>query len=172
MSRLLTRRVLALLAALGVLVGAGFVAAAAVSGNAGPALKVAAASPARAGESDTAAYEKCLNEHGWPVGPGLSIDPNGTAPAPGVIAAAIRACHKLEHGALAALRPSDDAFQQLRERSFRFRACMSDHGVDIGMPRVFRVRAGIGVGFPGYDPFATGFGDAYAACKPIMDVFG
>ena len=130
--------------AITVLVGAGLVAAGAFDGSAGPVAKVAAAAPARAESSDTAAYEKCLNEHGWPVGPGLSIDSNGTAPAPGVIDAAVAACKDPENGALDALRPSDEQFQQLGGRSNRFATCMREHGVDVGAPNVFRTHVGIG----------------------------
>ena len=172
MFRLTKHRVAVATVAVAALVGAGLVAAAAFDGNVGPVAKVVAATPARADSHDSAAYEKCLNEHGWPVGPGLSIDPNGTAPSPGVIDAAVAACKNLDDGVLEALRPSDEQLQQLRDQSNRFVACMSAHGVDVGAPHVFRDKIGIGVGFPGYNPSAPGFDDAYAACKTIMNVFG
>jgi hypothetical protein len=118
------------------------------------------------------AYIKCLNEHGWPVGPGLSIDLNGNAPAPGVIDGAVAACRGLENGVLDTLRPSDEAFQRLVDQSNRFAGCMRDHGVDVGAPDAFRTRVGIGVTFPGLDPGASGFDNAYAACKSIMSPAG
>jgi hypothetical protein len=118
------------------------------------------------------AYIKCLNDHGWPVGPGLSIDPNGTAPAPSTIDAAVAACADLENGILDALRPSDEAFQRLAEQATRFASCMRAHGVDIGQPEMFRSRVGIGVTFSGYNAAAAGFDDAYAACRSIMNASG
>ena len=172
MYRLLKRRVVFPAVVLGVLVGAASITAAAFHGNAGPVTKVVGAAPARADGSDTTAYEKCLNEHGWPVGPGLSIDTTGNAPEPGVIEAAVAACKDLENGVLAALQPSESSLQELADRSDRFAGCMSNHGVGVGAPHVFRGKAGIGVNFPGYDPSANGFDSAYAACKSIMDAFG
>ena len=129
-------------------------------------------STAHAGGPGSDEYIKCLNEHGWPVGDGLSIDPNGTAPEPGKIDAAVAACADLEHGILDALRPSDEAFAQLAAQADRFASCMSDHGVDVGKPNVFRSRVGIGATFPGLDPAAPGYDDAYAACNSIMSASG
>jgi hypothetical protein len=106
------------------------------------------------------------------VGPDLSIDTNGQAPDPSVVNAAVEACKDLENGVWDQLRPSDEAFAQLQERSNNFASCMSDHGVDIGTPNVFRNKVGIGVSFPGYDKNAAGFDAAYAACRDIMDAFG
>jgi hypothetical protein len=130
------------------------------------------ATPANASGPGSDAYIKCLNDHGWPVGAGLSIDPNGTAPAPETVDAAVRACADLENGILDTLRPSDEAFQQLADQAHRFATCMRTHGVDVGQPDVFRRRAGIGVTFPSSNPAADGFAEAYAACKSIMNVYG
>ena len=127
---------------------------------------------AHAGGPGSEEYIKCLNDHGWRVGDGLAIDPNGTAPEPGTIDAAVAACADLEHGILDSLRPSDEAFAQLAAQADRFAACMRDHGADVGSPNVFRTRVGIGVTFPGANPAASGFGDAYTACKSIMSAFG
>jgi hypothetical protein len=170
--RIVKRRVLIALAAVAALAGAAAVAAIAVTGSPGEVAEIAAAPPAAAGNGDSSEYVNCLNEHGWPVGPGLSIDPNGEAPAPGVIDAAVAACDQYDNGQLEQLRPSDEAFTELQQRSGNFRTCMSNHGVDVGAPDVFRNRVGIGVTFPGYDPSAPGFDDAYASCRGIMDVFG
>jgi hypothetical protein len=172
MSRFLNLRALIVVAVVAAFAGAGAVIAQAVGG--GPAKVVAVGAPqsAGAGSNDYSAYAKCLNEHGWPVGPDLSIDPNGEAPPPGVVDAAVTACQDKENGALEALRPSEEQLQALAAHSAHFASCMSDHGVDIGQPDVFRNRVGIGVTFPGYDPSAKGFDDAYAACKTIMNVFG
>jgi hypothetical protein len=166
------RRILITAATAAAVAGAAFVVAGAVRANAGPVVRADA--PPAAGKDGiiTAAYVKCLNDHGWPVGPGLRINPNGIAPAPEVINAAVNACEALENGALEKLRPSDKAYRALGYRSRRFATCMRLHGVEIGSPHLFRVRIGIGVGFPKVDPATPGFDDAYAACKSIMNVFG
>ncbi len=172
MYRLLKRPIVLLPAAAAAVLGAALIAAGALSGDDQPVAKMIAASPARASGSDTTAYEKCLNDHGWPVGPGLSIDPNGSAPPPEAVDAAVAACADLEQGALEALRPSDEQLQELTNRANRFAACMRDHGFGIGEPNVFRSRAGIGVSFPRYAPSAPGFDAAYSACRSIMNVYG
>jgi hypothetical protein len=163
-ARLLDRRRNWRMASTGVLAAAAAVCAAVIGIAAlnGPDAAAEASGPG----SD--AYIKCLNEHGWAVGPGLSIDPDGNAPAPGVIDGAVAACQDLENGILDVLQPSDEAFQRLSDQSNRFAACMRGHGVDVGAPDLFRNRVGIGVIFPGLDPRASGSSDAYEACKSIM----
>jgi hypothetical protein len=113
---------------------------------------------------------RCLNDHGWPVGEGLAIDPSGAAPDPATIDAAVAACSDLEHRILDSLRPGDEALVDLAAQADRFAVCMREHGTDVGSPKVFRTRAGIGVTFPGANP--VGAGDAYAACKSVMNAFG
>ena len=141
---------------------------------AGLAVSNHATAPANAGAPGNDQYIACLNDHGWPVRDGLSVDPNGTAPDPATIDAAVAACADFEHGILDSLRPSDGALQQLTDQSSRFAACMRDHGADVGTPNVFRNRVGIGVTFPGYSAAAGSgsFDDAYSACRPIMAAFG
>jgi hypothetical protein len=167
-ARFLDRRRKRRMASTGVLVAAAAACAAVI----GIAALNGSGTAAQASGPGSDAYIKCLNEHGWPVGPGLSFDPNGNAPAPGVIDGAVAACRDLENGVLDTLRPSDEAFQRLIDQSNRFVACMREHGVDVGAPDAFRTRVGIGVTFPGLDPGARGFGDAYAACKAIMSPSG
>ena len=128
--------------------------------------------PAHASGPGSDAYIKCLNDHGWPVGPGLSIDPSGNAPAPQTVDAAVTACAELEHGVLDSLRPSDEALKALGDRADRFVSCMRAQGVDVGTPDLFRNRAGIGVTFPGLNPDAAGYDDAYGACKSILSAGG
>jgi hypothetical protein len=156
------------IASVGVLAAVAAVCAALVS----VAAFNASGTPANASGPGSDAYIRCLNDHGWPVGAGLSIDPSGIAPAPGTIDAAVAACADLENGILDALRPSDEALRQLAEQADRFVSCMRNHGVDPGAPDVVRTRAGIGVTFPGLNPNATGFDDAYAACRSIMNAYG
>ena len=148
------------------------VVGAAAAALVGVAVSTQGTSSANASGPGSPAYIQCLNDHGWSVGDGLSIDPNGTAPDADTVDAAVAACADLEHGVLDALRPSDEALQQLREQANRFATCMRAHGVDVGAPDVFRRRVGIGVTFPSAPGVEPGFDSAYAACKPIMRVFG
>jgi hypothetical protein len=167
-ARFLDRRRTRRMASAGVLAAAAGVCAAVI----GIAAINGPETAAQASGLGSDSYIKCLNEHGWPVDSGLSIDPDGNAPAPGVIDAAVAACEDLENGVLDMLRPSDEALQRLIDQSNRFAACMRKHGADVGAPDVFRNRVGIGVTFPGFDPGASGFGDAYSACKSIMSPSG
>ena len=141
---------------------------------AGLAVTNHATSPANAGGPGSDAYVACLNDHGWPVGDGLGVDPGGQAPDAGTIDRAVAACSELEHGILDSLRPSDAALQQLDEQSTRFASCMREHGADVGTPDLFRKRFGIGVAFPGYAAAAglPAFDSAYGACRSIMAAFG
>jgi hypothetical protein len=169
---MLKRRILITAATAAAVAGAAFVVAGAVRANAGPVARAVAPPAAAKDGIVTPEYVKCLNAHGWPIGPGLQINPRGIAPAPSVINAAVNACEALENGALEKLRPSEKAFHALGYRSRRFATCMRLHHVEIGSPHLFRIRIGIGVGFPKVDPGTPGFDDAYAACKSIMNVFG